>query len=563
MMNVDTRIVTERPAARSFPRHGSGWLSPGARLLPRVALRPTSTLLISLQALGAAIALRLAFVLPSPFPLNDGGLFYAMARDLQHAGFRLPAETSYNGGLPFAYPPAGIYLAALLDRAGPWSLLDVMRFLPMSLSLLAVAAFALLARELLRPRLAWLAALWFALLPMAYVWVIMGGGLTRAVGQLFSLLALWQALRLARGGGSSSAVALGVFAGLALLSHPEAAWFVAYSVPLVWLAFDRTRAGLAQFAAAGAVGLAIASPWLAMGVARHGAGVLEPAADSGWPWYAGLVRLAHLDLTREAFFPLVGALALFGAYRTLLRGEWFLSAWVLLAHVAQARAADQRAVVPLAILAAIGVSELVTLAGMVARGKGFEGRWRRLPWPFTAGAGLAMAAAAVPVALFTAFTTLEAYRPLLSGLAPAEREAMAVVAARTPSDASFAVVTGDRWFGSDRTTEWFPALTGRQAVNVVQGYEGTGEFGDRMVRNDALQACAVQGLSCIERWAAVSGAEFDYLYIAKRPFVAGGTLVDGTGALQAFVRASPRYLVLYDGPGALIALRLSAPTELP
>jgi hypothetical protein len=560
MVNVEMRIVTERPAAPPAPREDTG-------TVVRAASRETARrrawgiLLLAAQALGAATAMRLAFVLPSSFPLNDGGLFYAMARDLEASGFRLPAETSYNGGLPFAYPPLGIYLAAALDRLGPWSLIDVMRFLPMSLSVLAVGVFALLAGELFRPRhLAWIAALWFALLPMAYVWVIMGGGVTRAVGQLFSLLALWQAVRLARTGGRRPVVGLGAFAGLTLLSHPEAAWFVAYSVPLVWLAFDRSRAGFFRFAMAGALGLAIAAPWLATVGARHGVDLLRPAADSGWPWYAGLVRLAHLDVTREPFFPLIGALALVGAYRTLLRGEWFLAAWVVLAHLAQARAADQRAVVPIALLAAVGVADLAALAATALRER-LVADWD--PRSLARPAGGAVAAAAVPIALFTAFTTLEAYRPLLSGLPGAERTAMAVVAERTPRDASFAVVTGDRWFGSDRTTEWFPALTGRQAVNVVQGYEWTGEFAERIRRHDALQACTVQGSMCLELWAAVFDADFDYVYIAKRPFFAAGVLVDGTGALQAIVRNSPRYLVLYDGPGALIAKRLSTSPQLP
>ena len=50
------------------------------------------------------------------FPLNDGGLFYAMAEDVRRAGFALPMYSSYNGvGIPFVYPPLAFYLAAALD----------------------------------------------------------------------------------------------------------------------------------------------------------------------------------------------------------------------------------------------------------------------------------------------------------------------------------------------------------------------------------------------------------------------------------------------------------------
>ncbi len=56
----------------------------------------------------------------STFPtakVNDGGFFFSMTRDLEASNFRIPAFTTYNGGhIPFAYPPLGFYLAAILDR---------------------------------------------------------------------------------------------------------------------------------------------------------------------------------------------------------------------------------------------------------------------------------------------------------------------------------------------------------------------------------------------------------------------------------------------------------------
>src|SRR6266545_8069862 len=49
------------------------------------------------------------------FPLNDGGMFYVMIRDLRLNHYFLPAFTTYNlAAIPFAYPPLGLYLAALL-----------------------------------------------------------------------------------------------------------------------------------------------------------------------------------------------------------------------------------------------------------------------------------------------------------------------------------------------------------------------------------------------------------------------------------------------------------------
>ena len=77
-----------------------------------------------LSALGLVVALlfgaivRLTYVLGADFPLHDGGLFYAMARDVQQAGYAVPAYSSYNAAqVPFAYP----HLASTWPRWRPTS----------------------------------------------------------------------------------------------------------------------------------------------------------------------------------------------------------------------------------------------------------------------------------------------------------------------------------------------------------------------------------------------------------------------------------------------------------
>src|SRR6185503_18912608 len=148
-------------------------------------------------AIAAAIALgvvvRLVHVLHADFPLNDGGLFYAMARDIQEAGYRLPWFTSYNdANIPFGYPPLGFYVAALMDDLTPLSLVDVFRVLPLLATALTLPAFYLLARSLLGSKTAVVASVFaFALIPRSFIWLLMGGGVTRSLGLLFAILALY------------------------------------------------------------------------------------------------------------------------------------------------------------------------------------------------------------------------------------------------------------------------------------------------------------------------------------------------------------------------------------
>src|SRR5438093_1573766 len=71
------------------------------------------------------------------FPLVDGGMFYAMVRDIQANGFGFPAFTSYNSlQIPFAYPPLPFYLAAVLSAVTPLGIPEVLRVLPLVASCL-------------------------------------------------------------------------------------------------------------------------------------------------------------------------------------------------------------------------------------------------------------------------------------------------------------------------------------------------------------------------------------------------------------------------------------------
>src|SRR5215213_8097670 len=96
------------------------------------------------------VIVRAYHILRHDFPLNDGGLFYAMARDLQTNDYAIPRYTSYNASdIPFAYPPFAMYLAALIDDLTPVPLIDAFRLLPLLGTSLSLVGFALLARLVL------------------------------------------------------------------------------------------------------------------------------------------------------------------------------------------------------------------------------------------------------------------------------------------------------------------------------------------------------------------------------------------------------------------------------
>lgn len=93
------------------------------------------------------------------FPLGEGGLFVRFAQLIADQGFALPVNVRYGGEtLPFAYPPAGFYLAAATARITGAEMFSVFYWLPIILNLLAIPAFCFLATQLLRERVAYGAA---------------------------------------------------------------------------------------------------------------------------------------------------------------------------------------------------------------------------------------------------------------------------------------------------------------------------------------------------------------------------------------------------------------------
>lgn len=121
------------------------------------------------------------------FPLNDGGMFYTMIRDLKANHFVMPQFATYNFvDIPFAYPPVGFYIAGIFSSLLPVSDLQILLWLPPLINTLAIFFFFKLAEKILPSRTAaGLAALMYALSSRAFLWQVMGGGITRAFGMLF------------------------------------------------------------------------------------------------------------------------------------------------------------------------------------------------------------------------------------------------------------------------------------------------------------------------------------------------------------------------------------------
>lgn len=493
------------------------------------------------QALAAAAATLVGFlvralpVLRADFPLHDGGLLYAMAGDLRSNGFALPAYTSYNGGsLPFAYPPLSLYAGAGLNALGV-PLTVVLHYLPLILSAASVPLVFLAVRALLTERHAVAAAFAFALMPSAYDWIIVGGGLTRAFGLVLGLVTIWQAARLTVDPSWRRAVVAGVAGGLTVLSHPYAAAFAVLSVGLILAWRARTMrawrcAGLALLIAA-----VVVTPWVWAVASMHGLAPLLSGGGSRSQVGVSVASLLFEDVTGATFSVFLG-IALIGFVAELARRRFLLPVWLVTTFVVLVGGGWIMPMLPMSMLIAVAVVDVV-IPGVGSLVSG------RSPLPTVMAVLLC---AGLLASLGVGYVIITPLWPLSAD----QRTAMAWVEADTPGSATFAVVTGQPW-ALDTASEWFPALARRVSLGTAQGYEWTSDWDARVDEAITLQACAsAPDIKCLSQWAAKVGTAPEYIYVAKGPQLGPLSANDCCAGLRAALRATDQ--VVYDGPGATI-----------
>lgn len=293
-----------------------------------------------LFALLAWTYLRSAFIYS--YPVGYAGLYILSSELLGESRFALPERVPYYGpgGMPFAYPPAGFYIAGFFQRFLNIPLLDYVRFAPPVWTLLAVAALYFLARRVLGSRIkAVLAAFLFAATLEIYNYHATAAGMVRGPALLWAMLSLigiWMVLR--EDSRSIWAVVL-AGAGMALTAMTHLAYltFVLLTAGLLLLAkidanFWRRLVRLAIICGLGA---SLSAPWWATIISRYGLEVFLRASSTHGTFYnlgqlaSGNFAQVFLSLfSRWGGIPLLG-LTLLGIVYALWRRTFFLPVWFL------------------------------------------------------------------------------------------------------------------------------------------------------------------------------------------------------------------------------------------
>lgn len=509
----------------------------------RPSIRRGSLLPVAL-ATGLGATVRLLPVALHTFPLNDGGLFYAMARDIAATGYRVPFFTSYNGGhIPFAYPPLGPYVLALL-QALPVPALAWQRVLPALMSILSIPAFGLLARRLLPSvKSVSVALIAFALVPSTYEWMIMGGGVTRAPAYLLAILALAQWLGFLEDRRRGQLLRSGLLLSAVCLLHLELAWFAACSF-LVLVVFRRRQWRDIGWFAAVMFGVAVlTSAWWLPVILAHGVKpFIAAAATSEHSLYSWMAPL--FNMTGEPFLSVFAVLGALGLFRCLGQRQFLLPAWFLLTYLIDPRGGGAVASISLALLVAVFVAEPVDWVSQHES----EERWTRR--------------SSVGVAALAAYGTFAAvFGPMTSTsplqvLRPGESQGIEWIATHSSPTSRLAIVSSRSQWQVDPLSEWSPALTGRVSVATVQGTEWTGRMAEAVENHRELQLCGREGVTCLERWYCSRGG-FTHVVVSLYP---PSSRLHST-SLQESLRASAQYSLVFANSEIEVFVRLAAPTN--
>jgi hypothetical protein len=472
-----------------------------------------------------------------------------MIEALQQNDFRLPEYVQYNNlNIPFAYPPLAFYLAGLISKIFNISIFNILLWMPAAILIAVIPAIFQFAKVVLKSQLqAGLTALIYALLPRSITWLIMGGGVTRSLGQLFLVLASINLYLLftAKVKQKKHLILSILFFTLVCITHPEATIHITGIALIIWLFYGRNIEGVINSILVALGTLMLTSPWWLTILLRFGPSPYISAAQTGLNSTGYFFRL-FLPFSGEPFLTIIALLAVLGLTVQIAKGEFLLPLLYIIPFIIEPRNAPNVSIIPMALLAAISLTDLLlpTLAKIESGIKNiqFDNILQSQSEKFL------FVYLMIYLLIGMQFSDLSFRENRVS---PENRKALEWIKLNTPVNSKFLILTGKNDLFADSLNEWFPVLTNRISLTTIQGYEwmGNGVFAKNVKIMQDLQQCTAsnQALNCIEFTSKEAGYRYDYLYIPRES-------KDGTARnnLEYALQNSNVYASVYVSKSALI-----------
>jgi len=276
-------------------------------------------------------------------------------------------------------------------------------------------------------------------------------------------------------------------------------------------------------------------------------GPLLNAAATGQKALA-VLHLVFFAFTEEPYATFIAILGLIGIGHRLVRRDYLLPLWMTLPFFVEGRSAAGPAAIPLAMLAAVGLVDVV-LAAIQRPAKREAEPSDEIP--------AVERNVFIYLVLYLIFSAYQfGFQLSNAKLYPSDQDAMGWVYENTPGDARFLVLTGTSSVSCDSVLEWFPALTGRQSIFTVQGREWTegNNFNNFILSTYPAQKClSSDNSSCLDE--AVSRVSYDYIYLSKTLRVNNCAPLDLPRTFPYFVenlRSDTSFEVVYETDGAIV-----------
>lgn len=476
-------------------------------------------------------------VIRADFPLNDGGMFYATVEDILSNHWRLPATLSYNfQQIPMVYPPLGFYLIALIHYLTNFPLLELFRWVPVAFYSLSVILFYGLSRNLFKNKnLALFSTILFSLVPSSANWMLMGGGITRAMGMsaaLGSLLLLmvWLKKKQFAYFYLSSFLFL-----LTFFSHFQWFLFSLYSISLLLFFYDSKqwlKTGITFFSGP----LVVVSLWLLYLTNTHNISTLLHGLGTN---NGTRFLLLYHDFTDEMFFPIIKYLGILSLIWTIGKKKWFYAVWFCCIVVLNPRGVGPHLAILFALVIPLFLSDLFSKIQYFIKDVSLPVLSHQINFSFMVPFGV------VSALLFIQLTNLSiAYqvRDLESRyISRHEREALAWIKEHTSSQSTFIVLAATPAWYVDGVSEWFPVLAQRQSVLTPQGLEWTNRYKPTVKMYEQVKTCA--GIQCVEEKLAQESLSYDYIYLTRsnEPYFS-----QSLDQIYSSLHGNPRYHPIYE-----------------
>lgn len=403
-------------------------------------------------------------------PINDGGMFYTMTRELIQNGFKLPQFTQYNQmDIPYSYPPFAFYTAGFISEFLHIDLIKVETCIPLFFNLLAIPFFFLLAKEVLdTSERAIIATAAFAFSICSFEWLIMGGGIARSPAYTFLILTLWLLISGIKRKKWLRICLTGLFYGITFGFHIETGYTTTLLILLTILFFARNKFGVVSFFLMHLIAAVVYGPVFLTSIKMNGITPFLNAFQSGY-FDIGIIFTKLLAFDFFGLKPILniaGVLAFLGAVMQARKRNFFLVTWIVVICFLVPRSVERFALIPGAILFSYAVFEIFV---------------KRLPakeYLFKQDFLNSHNIVAFVFSLTVIFSVLAANisnSSVTKSLSQADQTAFDWINTHIPDDQQFIVIPSNAWY-DDVVSEWFPALTRQSSYFTVQGLEWMGTF---------------------------------------------------------------------------------------